>query len=631
MKLASLKPGVLLKLLEEMGEDQELPTNNKSNHNKPALLQVRSIVPVIAEGDLWPNKGFYLNVSDSSHAIYVSLPQDMDDLILRNDLKLGQFIYVEKIEPSHPVPIIRGVTPVPGRHPCVGSPEDVFLGENLVSQVKGLDLDPAMARSGFSSGESGGGAQRIRAKRRSASFSVFPIDDQIARMEMDCVEKKCVSEKRVTWSSASASADKDSDSDSPKSTAVSKRRSWNEMKPASRSRSASVSPVRSYPCQDSDDNSNYTNHIRVRISGTKSRRNSGRSKVSSPRKTSEVVTGNAIFTRKTSGTKVSWENLPLNLVSIGKEVVRHRDAAMVAAVEALQEAAAAERLIRCLSIFSEFQDEKKEDQQQQQEKPCVEKFLNLQDDLTHTRLIIQSLTNITPSLKTSYPAAATSVKETLSLALERKRNATSWLEAAVSSDIPPLPDPSRPPAAIGISDGTKRAKKSRHQQLTHVPKASRSGGGIGKKSITSDIIPSGGLAIEKDSTLSCWTQGSAVPAAVTMAESLQQECQKWFVGYLERILDGAAGKAISKEADGEVAEMMCQIKRVNDWLDMVAAGGGAKNRGTAEKGRDHELAVDMDADATVSEACARVKNKIYGVLLEHVERTAMEQFGIAQQ
>ncbi|MCO5560702.1 hypothetical protein L7F22_014319 [Adiantum nelumboides] len=118
--MASLTPGVLLKLLQQMNADP------KGFGEAPSLLQVISIVPALAGGDLWPNHGFYLRVSDSLHAIYVSLAEEEDqDLILCDKLQLGQFVYVDRLEPGSPLPLLRGVRPVPGRHPCLGSPEDL--------------------------------------------------------------------------------------------------------------------------------------------------------------------------------------------------------------------------------------------------------------------------------------------------------------------------------------------------------------------------------------------------------------------------------------------------------------------------------------------------------------------------
>lgn len=123
--MGELSSGVLLKLLKEM-EGKE---NESDDCRKPVLLQVRSIIPVLAEGDnLWPNQGFFLKVSDSSRAAYVSLPEEQGDMVLCNRLQLGQFIYVEKLEAAYPVPMLKGMKPVPGRHPCTGDPKDRSLG-----------------------------------------------------------------------------------------------------------------------------------------------------------------------------------------------------------------------------------------------------------------------------------------------------------------------------------------------------------------------------------------------------------------------------------------------------------------------------------------------------------------------
>ena len=118
--MASLIPGVLLKLLQHMNTDVKIAGEHRSS-----LLQVISILPALSGGDLFANKGFYLKVSDSTHATYVTLPDEHEDLILSDKIQLGQFVYVDRIEAASPVPILRGVRPVPGRHPCVGTPEDV--------------------------------------------------------------------------------------------------------------------------------------------------------------------------------------------------------------------------------------------------------------------------------------------------------------------------------------------------------------------------------------------------------------------------------------------------------------------------------------------------------------------------
>lgn len=120
--MAALAPGILLKLLNGMNTGVK-PTGE----HRSSLLQVTDIVPAdLDEKNLLPKHGFYIKVSDSSHSVYVSLPFEQDDLVMSNKMQLGQFIYVDRLEPGSPVPIVKGAKPLPGRHPLVGTPEPLM-------------------------------------------------------------------------------------------------------------------------------------------------------------------------------------------------------------------------------------------------------------------------------------------------------------------------------------------------------------------------------------------------------------------------------------------------------------------------------------------------------------------------
>lgn len=119
--MASLVPGVLIKLLQTMNSNLKVRGEYRS-----ILLQVIGIVPAISGSELWPDHGFFIKVSDSSHSTYVGLSKQDTDLILNNKLQLGQFLYVEKMEAGSPVPILVGVRPIVGRHPFVGKPKDLM-------------------------------------------------------------------------------------------------------------------------------------------------------------------------------------------------------------------------------------------------------------------------------------------------------------------------------------------------------------------------------------------------------------------------------------------------------------------------------------------------------------------------
>ncbi|XP_039047748.1 uncharacterized protein LOC120188366 [Hibiscus syriacus] len=129
-----------------------------------------------------------------------------------------------------------------------------------------------------------------------------------------------------------------------------------------------------------------------------------------------------------------WDTLPSSLVKLGKEVLRQRDVTLLAAVEALQKAAATETLLKCLSKFSELRLAKEDDQQ-----PSINKFFKLQDYMAQCRTIIQSLANISPQRLTDCDLISpSSTREALKPAVNRSRNATTWVKAAVASDFVPL-------------------------------------------------------------------------------------------------------------------------------------------------------------------------------------------------
>lgn len=176
--MATLTPGVLLKLVQHMNSDIKVAGEYRS-----VLLQVISIVPALAGGDLWPNKGFYVKVSDSSHALYVSLAEEQEELIMSDKLQLGQYIHVDKLESGSPVPLLRGVRPLPGRHQCVGQPEEIVaysvssaqIGHAVFPESGGAALDSTRSSSKrFDSSSAETVASRF-AERFLASGSEGPI------------------------------------------------------------------------------------------------------------------------------------------------------------------------------------------------------------------------------------------------------------------------------------------------------------------------------------------------------------------------------------------------------------------------------------------------------------------------
>ncbi|KAI5074811.1 hypothetical protein GOP47_0010772 [Adiantum capillus-veneris] len=123
---ALLTPGILTKLLDKIGCVAKV-----AGAHRAVFLQVVGIVPAISASDhLSPHHGFYIKVSDSSHCTYMSLAEEHDDLILSNKLQLGQLIQVERLDLGSPVPILRGVQPLPGKQSFFGNPQELHLSDS---------------------------------------------------------------------------------------------------------------------------------------------------------------------------------------------------------------------------------------------------------------------------------------------------------------------------------------------------------------------------------------------------------------------------------------------------------------------------------------------------------------------
>ncbi|XP_059311284.1 uncharacterized protein LOC132062812 [Lycium ferocissimum] len=643
--MASLKSGVVVKLLEEM----KMGENAIVEDRKPALLQIRSIIPVLEEGNLLPNRGFYLKISDASHAIYVTLPQDQNELILGNKLKLGQFIYLQKLEDAEPFPLLKDFTPLPGRSPCDGTPEEIESVPNLeknldasnsdfivekgvISEENIMDISSCLRRLSLESSD----VEEVRRK----SSNVLEESTNKGKFRSLSASKTRPGVKRSNvesrnYRSRRMSFDNDSDTDSTvssvsSSTWISKRKSWNELKnlganeifdssvvkhnikpPRCRSATVSpvrsvkycrqVSPIRSVKYDSSDDNSSSISRRRIVDSAKKIVKSSTKSK----NYVSKIKCEQTIhpIEKQWAESEISWDSLPSSLVELGKEVVKKRDIALFAAAEALQEACAAERLLNSLSKFSEFHLPEEDDLQ-----PHIDTFLDLQDDMAQTRLMMKSLTNIsTPTRREETGSSSTSVdNEASTITVQKKKNAAAWIKSAVALDLSPCPTALNTiPNTMSITNTLKKSNTSNHstkQKSASIIKTDQNRN-------TDDI--SLVLTSNKD-VQSEWTRGSTIDAATNLACTLQDECRKMFLGYIEKYINELEKKMSLMVSDNQVATMMYKIKRVNDWLDLIINN---KEGNESKEG--------SNLDELEIEACHRVRNKICGILLKHVERTTM--------
>ncbi|TKY48314.1 muscle M-line assembly protein unc-89 [Spatholobus suberectus] len=737
--MANLVPGVLLKLLQHMNTDVKVGGEHRSS-----LLQVVSIVPALAGGELFPNQGFYLKVSDSSHATYVSLPDEHDDLILSDKIQLGQFVFVDRLEGASPVPILRGVRPVPGRHPCVGTPEDIVATHSLAFLDNdkdkngvcsgGADMDRSKSpRKVFgggvgekervrSSGGGGGGsgkeevqlnktsgvlgktksqsqpikpALKIEVKKetlarlRSTNSRSIPLSPSscyslpssfekfangVRQQQAKAGAKVGVVETGKAALGASSPGGKKSALGNPirnlvqgielgtkalrkswegsmevKTRESSKTRVATKFDPKPEVRNAVSTPRRrsisgeKLPSKEEgriqaptklskEQHKSQTSTKKANANGTMEEpEKSSKQRTSIGKKSAEVsnsgLPGNlvkvSLSNRKVTDASVQWASLPSSISKLGREVMKHRDAAQMAANEAMQEAAAAESLLQCLRTYSELSNSAKEHNPQ----PAVEQFLTLHASLNSTRTIAESLSKPIPD-GSSADYDKSTVEEALKVKSDRQKQAASWVQAALATNLPSFavftrePQSSRPMASNN-SQNQKTVMGSQPMLVLRNSSEDASSKVQAKTRLTANSkhASQGTLRKPGDGLLNGqkqlvqpppeWVRGNGLNEVVNLAEMLQLQSRDWFLGFVERFLDSDGDSTLSD--NDQIAGMLTQLKSVNDWLDEI---GSSKDEGESCK--------------ISAETIDRLRKKIYEYLLTHVESAAAALNGGSQ-
>nr|XP_010908934.1 uncharacterized protein LOC105035184 [Elaeis guineensis]XP_010908942.1 uncharacterized protein LOC105035184 [Elaeis guineensis] len=713
--MASLVPGVLLKLFQHMNTDVKVAGEHRSS-----LLQVVSIVPALAGSDLFSNRGFYLKVSDSSHATYVSLPDEHDDLILSDKIQLGQFIYVDRLEAASPVPILRGVRPVPGRHPCVGHPEDIvatsslgFLGtekprlsngskddaklssekeknklgkQNGTIRTEEVEKEKALLSKSSSalSKQAANGkletkeAMGVRSRSMNsrsipssptsvyslpASFEKFSNDlkqqAKIKGLEKPASSQLVLLERtasilKVTTAGRKAAAGNSTRNLVPgiESSPRALRRSWEgsmetkgrvhsnskagKLETKSETRSASVPRIKTPSNEKSlcKEDNNVQTPVKKGTANAASDDSdrSNKQRASIIKKTQEATNNLNLASlvkfvsnskRWTDGS-VSWASLPSSLAKLGKEVLKYRDAAQVAAIQALQEASAAESLIRCLSMYAEVTSTAKEDNPQ----PAVEQFLALHASLSRASLVTDSLAKTAVTSPDQAPAGNPIPEESLKICADKRRRANTWVHAALATDLSPFSlyhhKPHLPPLsaaaaastslAVVLDGPSKTTAASSKAKSRAPPPAVPVSSGSGKPSpATTSNGKARGTAAPRSPPPE-WARGGGLEEGAELARVLSEEGRGWFLGFVERFLDAdvAAPGPWDRE---QVAGMLSQLKKVNDWLDRI----GRRREGQAAEAEDG----GGEGGGVPEETIERLRKKIYEYLLAHVESAAV--------
>uniref|UniRef100_A0A804QCS5 Uncharacterized protein n=1 Tax=Zea mays TaxID=4577 RepID=A0A804QCS5_MAIZE len=657
--------------------------------------------------------------------------EEQHDLILSDKIQLGQFIHVDRLEAATPVPILRGVRPVPGRHACVGTPEDLvvtssssFHGSKKAQPSNGtndasiLSLEketsklekinasrkltgtenkkPMLTKSNSSLSRQalnviGDKKEAVKSKVKpaitrstpSSPTSVYSLPASFDRFSNDLKQRNRVKgaekasssrlsllEKAASVLKATSAGRKPSAANSISSSVLSigsgpkaLRRSWegntdikgkgnSESKTAKPDKKSDnkmpMTPRRKSPVDQKvppKDDSQKAARKSTASAPSDDADKAAKKHIPTVKRTSGVL-GNSNVTnlvkippnrKKLTDISTSWTSLPPSLAKLGKELLKYRESAQIAAAEAMQEASAAESLLRCLSSYAEVSSTAEEHNPQ----PAVEKFFTLHAALSRATVITDTLTKSATSAASPDCSAASDAgtvgsatdEETAAVTAERRRRATSWVSAALATDLSafgiynlkPVPATvSSPLAVVVVDESAKPATAAATATKSSPSPKSRMSPAKGKA--RTGAATAAAAALTKTSAPTEWERGEGAEERGELAKRLGEESRGWFLGFVERFLDSDV--AASAPWDRErAARMLPQLKRVNDWLGEIAKRSETQSLPPADA--DGEATTTSTAPVPPNDGCGvpeetieRLRKKIYEYLLTNVDSAA---------
>ncbi|KAF5726746.1 Leucine-rich repeat-containing protein 50 [Tripterygium wilfordii] len=577
--MAALAPGIILRLLNGMNTGVK-PTGE----HRSSLLQVTDIVPAdLDEKNLFPKHGFFIKVSDSSHSIYVSLPSEQDDFVLSNKMQLGQFLYVDKLEPGSPVPVVKGVKPLPGRHPLIGTPEPIMglreKGERR--EQKTSSKVSSHRRGSWGTGPNGTDPsspmvlkpvpldfnQCTPVKDRSSANSVkFGNNPQLSPMiRSSRINKDGIGSAGVRCSFGGGLLAKmvDSKGESPALL----------RKSCVASSSASKFPRSKSVCE---------REPRVPISPFNSAEKKSTTPPPSLRKTRAAASLNMNSdSQDTANSRIPSEaqsqscnsapdectslpmNLPGKLSVLGKEAVQQRETAQKIALQSLRDATATETVVRSLKLFSNLSKSAKAESPAN----CFDKFLEFHHQIVQAvtdMVSIQAATevaNLKSERKDEQPQEESQIlQEVTDNSFDQCRNSelnSSKRRCALYKSIAAFPE--------------------RKEQKTNSEKLLRSyANSKASSERKTPSTPLGKLSLEaitendENKKPAC---SSSLSSTIKLGKQIQTEAGNWFMEFIEKALEAGMKKSkVAADGDARKVPQSLIIKVIN-WVEVEQCDG----------------------------------------------------------
>ncbi|PIN13022.1 hypothetical protein CDL12_14367 [Handroanthus impetiginosus] len=538
--MAALAPGILLKLLNGMNTGVKPTSEHRSS-----LLQVTDIVPAdLDEKNLLPKHGFYIKVSDSSHSIYVSLPFEQDDLVMSNKMQLGQFIYVDRLEPGSPVPVVKGAKPLPGRHPLVGTPEPLMglraKGEKTENKFNAKFSAPKRGSWGMGPN---GGDQNLGSPR---NLKPVPLDfDQCTPvkerppsavkfsgnfMVSPMVRGKAMRDGSAVRSSVSRMVE----SKGERETLMVRKSCILTPSSSKFSRSKSVCDreqrILKSPFNTAEKKSS-TPPPRLNVNATASPTGGGNGEKSQ-----------SLCDSSNMNTSLHM-NLPGKLSVLGKEAMQQRETAQKIALQALRDASATENLVRSLKIFSNLTKSAKVDAPA----ACFDKFLEFHNQIVQ---VIAEMVSIQAATETANKSNAEQTEK-------HREDESSVLHELVPNSV----DQQQRNSETNASKRHAALYKSiaafpeRNEQKPILGKHLRSSTMNQKATIENDE--------NKKPASSC-----SLSSTIKLGKQVETEAGNWFMEFLEKALEKGMKKSKGKaQSDGEKVPQSLILKVIN-WVEV---------------------------------------------------------------
>ncbi|GFQ05923.1 hypothetical protein PHJA_002736300 [Phtheirospermum japonicum] len=529
--MAALAPGILLKLLNGMNTGVKPTSEHRSS-----LLQVTDIVPAdLDEKNLLPKHGFYIKLSDSSHSIYASLPFDQDDLVMSDKMQLGQFIYVDRLEPGSPVPVVKGAKPLPGRHPLIGTPEPL-----MGLRSKGEKKTEQKSNNKRCSWENNIGSPRVLkpvpldfdqcytpVKERPPSAVKFGGNSVISPM----VRGKAMRDGSAVRSSVGGGL------------LLSKAVETPVVRKSCAGTPNRFSRSKSVVCDREMRVSKSTLNIAEKKSSTPPPRVMNVNAAASPTFTSSQ---SQLLSSDSNSINTSLAmNLPGKLSILGKEAVEQRETAQKIALQALRDASATENLVRSLKIFSNLTKSAKLDAPA----ACFDQFLEFHNQIVQ---VIAEMVSI---------QAATATNDTAKKSTDDAKKHNDENSSVLNEIIPNSMD--QPPNSE--SNASKR-RAALYKSVAAFPERGEQKSVLGKHLRSSTLTQkaaSDNIGETKISVNCC-----GLSSTIKLGKQIESEVGNWFMEFLEKALEKGMRKTKGGvESEGRKVPQSLILKVMN-WVEV---------------------------------------------------------------